>query len=274
MLKLGMRGHDISCAGIEEAAAAAKAGGVEYIQLALRKTMGDIEWKNGMFSVGFAEYIRRTLDEANVRISVLGCYINLLDEGSALDTQTEMFREMLKFAKYCNAGAVGLESGFCGDAEKTHSEENYKKFVSRFAPLAAEAEKLGVMIAVEPVSIHTLYTPQRVKRFLDDLASPNVSVIYDAVNALTVQDAARQRSFMDECFEAYGEKIAFIHLKDFVLENGAKREVQAGTGEFDFGYLFSWIKKNKPHIDMILDGCADMQSLDMIRDALTQKWSL
>ena len=45
-------------------------------------------------------------------------------------------------------------------------------FLRSMREIVAAAEKLGVIVGVEGVFNHTLYSPARMKRFLEDIDSP------------------------------------------------------------------------------------------------------
>ena len=44
--------------------------------------------------------------------------------------------------------------------------------------IVTAAEKLGVIVGVEAVHDHTLYCPEIMRRFLEDIDSPNVEAIF------------------------------------------------------------------------------------------------
>ena len=75
-----------------------------------------------------------------------------------------------------------------GLGRKIHSGhlhgEAYQLFAQTMSGLVEAAEKLGVIIGLEGGYNHVLHTPALMKRFLDDIASPNVEVIFDAMNLI------------------------------------------------------------------------------------------
>lgn len=168
---------------------------------------------------------------------MLGCYINPvhLDE-AARRREVDRFIERLRYAKDIGADMVGTETGrFSPDmavTALTQSEECWRVLLGSFSRIAREAEALGVTVGVEGVFDHTLSTPERMARFLRDLDSPAVRVILDFANLVPPDalSAEAQRSLAERAFSLYGERIAVLHLKDCVFENGAQRCVRPGTG--------------------------------------------
>ena len=227
-LNFGVRGHDISADGIEDLARKLHDYCIGNVQLVLKKSIGG--FTEGMFSPAYAKQIGDVFSKNNVDIAVLGCYINpSCTEEKKLKSETDYFIENLKYAKYINAGVVGLETGFVGetcDPKQNHTEDAYQHLLETMKYLRDNAEKLGVIIAVEGVSAFVIDTPEKMYRLLKDLNSPNIAVIFDLLNLLTVENYKEQEKIIDKMFDLLGDKIAIIHLKDFTLNalNNVKSE--------------------------------------------------
>ncbi|MBR4761054.1 MAG: TIM barrel protein, partial [Clostridia bacterium] len=150
-LNLGMRGHDLEAENIAELASKLNGYGLKSVQLVLKKSVKD--FREGMFTPSYAKQIGDTFSKNNVDIAVLGCYINpSCTDKDSLKAQTDYFIESLKYARYMNAGVVGLETGFVGDTcipENNHTEEAYEHLLTTMKYLRDNAEKLGVTIAIE-----------------------------------------------------------------------------------------------------------------------------
>lgn len=255
-MRIGMRGHDLPYTDAKSLMENCKRLGIETLQLALPKSFPDIPWQPGIFSPGLAAQIKREMDANGVQIPVLGCYIDPVRPDDAMrQADLDKFAEHMLFAKYLGADMIGTETGAYasfGTAE-TRSETAYQRLLDGFRPLVRRAEKLGVMIGVEAVTAHTLYCPQCMQRFLQDMDSPNLFVIFDPVNLIDCTNYRRQREMMDEVFSLYGNRVAVLHLKDFIIEEGNLRTCLAGDGMLDIPYLSGLIRAKKPGIDIILE---------------------
>ena len=166
------------------------------------------------------------------------------------------FVESIKYAKFMNAGVVGLETGFVGEEcipENNQTEESYRYLLSNMKVLRDAAEKLGVMIAVEAVSCFVINSPERMLRLVNDLNSPNIVVIFDLLNLLTTENYMQQYEIIDSAFELLGDKIAVIHLKDFKIDDNQLKQCPIGEGMLNISKILSIIKAYKPNIPVILE---------------------
>ena len=174
---------------------------IECVQLALKKSIADVDFSVGNYSGGLAHFVDKKLKDAGVHVSVLGCYINPTNPNEE-KRQAEMTRfiEHLRYAKSIGADMVGTETGRLDEdfniVPGTYTETCYQRLLKTMRPLVAAAEKLGVIIGVEGVATHTLYSPEMMQRFLDDIDSPNVEVILDAVNLLDRITTRNRKQFL------------------------------------------------------------------------------
>ena len=254
-LNIGLRGHDVEAEDLPELSQKLKEYGIINVQLVLKKSCKG--FKEGMFSPSFAKKIGEIFSENGIEISVLGCYINPSNTNKqVLKQEMSYFIESLKYARYMNAGVVGLETGFVGEEcnpENNQTEEAYQYLLSNMTVLKDAAEKLGVMIAVEAVSCFVINSPERMLRLVNDLNSPNIVVIFDLLNILTIENYEKQEEIVDKSFELLGDKISVIHLKDFKVEDNKLKQCSIGEGMLNTAKILSVIKKYKPDIPIILE---------------------
>lgn len=67
--------------------------------------------------------------------------------------------------------------------------------------LVVEAEKFGVIVAIEGGINHPVYSPQVLKRLLDSIDSPNLQVIFDPANFLNPTNYQRQEEVFQEAMD-------------------------------------------------------------------------
>lgn len=261
MLTFGMRCHDI-CEPMEmkKVLAAVKANNVHNIQLAMSKSFTDLDTSVGHYSAGLARHIADELQKNDIHVSVLGCYINPTQPiESKRQAEVARFIEHLKYAKMFGADMVGTETGRLHPAMKvnpqTYTEEGYQLLLKTMREIVSAAEKLGVIVGVEGVYDHTLYSPERMKRFLEDIDSPNVEVILDAVNLMGPESntEAEQADVLNRAFAYYGDKITMLHIKDYIMEGTKQKFRFVGEGQFHYAPLMKLLKEKKPMITMLLE---------------------
>lgn len=254
-LNIGLRGHDVEAEDLPELSQKLKEYGIGNVQLVLKKSCKG--FKEGTFSPSYAKKIGEIFSENGIEISVLGCYINPSNTNKqVLEQDMAYFVESLKYAKFMNAGVVGLETGFVGEEcipENNQTEEAYRYLLSNMKVLRDAAEKLGVMIAVETVSCFVINSPERMLRLVNALNSPNIVVIFDLLNLLTTENYMQQDEIIDSAFELLGDKIAVIHLKDFKIDDNQLKRCPIGEGMLNISKILSIIKAYKPNIPVILE---------------------
>jgi len=255
-----MRGHDLGKMPLDDFVKKLEELGVPEIQLALNKAISDYDFSVGHFSPGLARFIRGKLTQAGVHVPVLGSYIEpVIPDDAMRQAEINRFIENIKYAKYIGADMVGTETGHFNihgrhNIGLTRTESAYQLLCKTMAELIEAAESLGVIIGIEGVTVHTLYCPEIIKRFLDDMASQNVCVIFDPVNLIDHTNVNRQEELIEDVFTMYGDRVAAMHVKDFVIEGEKKREVPIGEGMMNFAALMKRLKQSKPKISMLIEG--------------------
>ncbi|MCL2804622.1 MAG: sugar phosphate isomerase/epimerase [Treponema sp.] len=262
MLQIGLRAHDYAKnVTPQELANILDEYNPAAIQLALAKSFANAP-KPGMLSVGFARLVRRALEEKNIAVAVLGCYINPVHpDAETREKHLKSFEEHLRFARDFGCSIVGTETGSCnGDCSyhpDTEKQENFDLFCRSLERLVNTAQKCGSIVCIEAVADqHTISSIEKMEKVIKMFSSPALKVIYDPVNLLPVAGLKSEshKSFFTRAFDAFGNDIIIIHAKDFRMENGKKNGMlPAGTGELDYFSLLSLIKERKPGIDILLE---------------------
>ena len=258
-MNYGMRCHDICPKGdIDTVLDAVKNNGIHQIQLALGKSIDGFDFNYGHYSPGLARMIRKKLEERDIHVAVLGCYINPTnpDEG-ARQAEVRKFIEHLKYARTIGADMVGTETGRYDAAFNvvpyTYTEGCYQLLLKSMREIVSAAEKLGVIVGVEAVHDHTLYSPEMMRRFLEDIDSPNVEAILDPVNLISAENYKDQDEVINKAFRLYGDRISVIHVKDFAIQDGEPVFANVGDGLFHYEPLMKNLKQDKPYTAMLLE---------------------
>lgn len=257
-MQIGLRLHDSGKVELKQRLKNVQGQGFNCVHLALSKIEGLVA-DAGALSPGYAMYLRHEFEQAGLDIAVLGNYLNLAhpNEEKLKEIQYK-YMAHLRFASLLGCSVVGTETGapnetYSYDKEACHSKEALEIFIENLKPVVEYAEKSGVILAIEPVYKHIVYSPERARIVLDRVKSPNLQIIFDPVNLLHPDNLHRRDEIMDEAISLLGKDIAIIHLKDYILENGEMKCLGCGFGEMDYEKVVRFAVEQKPYIQATLE---------------------
>ena len=243
-MNIGIRLHDTKPGTLRERLGYAAEQGFTCVQLAMSKAVPGfaMEKAPALLTKDLAAEVREELAGVKISCAVLGCYLGLAaaEEEEAARVR-EFYRAHLRFAAWIGAGCVGTETPpvTCPDGEGCRTEEHFHLLLDRVRPLAREAEELGVTLAIEPVCTHIVYNPVMAERMLNELDSPNVKIILDAVNLIDSAHADEADTIIREAIWRLGEETRVLHMMDFVPapDRPRPRELPCGQGQMHYGDL-------------------------------------
>ena len=257
-MKLGVRAHDFGRLPVDDLASRIAAHGLECIQLAPAKAIAGFEFDGGQLGAGFATAVRDAFGRHGIRIAVLGCYINLGDRDAARRRpELERFKVHIRCAREFGCSIVGTETGSL-NADFSRNPDNdgedaFQIVLSGVRELVREAERFGVFVGIEAVERYVISSPQRLRRLIEEVDSPNLQVIHDPVNLLSAGNHQDQARIIDDAQTLLGDRICAVHAKDFAVDGATFRELPAGQGKLDYRKLLRWIKERKPGVDVLLE---------------------
>lgn len=276
-MRIGVRGHDVKADSFQHLVEEINRQGFLCSQLALKKAIKEFPTHKEAMTPGLACYIKEVFANNHVDIAVLGCYLNLANpDKQQLEDIIDTYKRHIQFASILGCGLVGTETGACNVEYKyepaNHSEEVLDIFIKNLSTVVEYAEKLGVIIGIEPVYKHIMNDAKRTRKVLDAIGSPNLQVIFDPVNLLYEGNYHNHKEIVEEFLQLNGKDIAVIHAKDFVIENDKLKPVACGMGLFEYDSLLSYIKKNKPYIHVLLENTTP-ENAETAREFMEQKYS-
>lgn len=257
-MNIGIRAHDIGKLPMDELSEKISEKGFNCIQLAPVKALEGFEYYPGCFDLGRATNIKSSFSKKGISISVLGCYINPVhpdkeERGKLLDR----FKEHLRYVRDFGCSIVATETGSL-NADLSFNSDNhgdmaFNIIAESIGELVREAEKAGVNVGVEGVWKHTINTPERLKRLIDEVNSDNLKVVFDPVNYLNINNYNEQDKIINQCFELFGDKIKILHAKDFILQDGKVMVAPAGKGMLNYDLVFKLLKSTQQPVDILLE---------------------
>lgn len=281
-MQLGIRLHDVNAAlggaeqTLEARAARAREEGFSCVHLALSKVIRGVTFDEGALTEGLAFHTKRVFAQNGLDVAVLGCYLNLAhpDPEKLRDIQSRYYGH-LRVAALMGAGVVGTETGAPNPEYKldadTHGREALETFIRNLAPVVACAEHWGVSVAIEPVWKHIVCDADRALAVLRAIQSPNLRIILDPVNLLYAGNADDRERVIGEAMDKLCDRIAVVHLKDFVRAGEELRACAAGTGEMDYTAILRFIKARKPYLQATLENTTNDNAVSA-REFLRRKY--
>lgn len=261
MIKIGIRAHDMgkySLIDFPKLLNTIKTLDGQCIQLALGKSFIDFNISKENLNSELSQYLKNNLENKDINLSVLGCYINMGNPDDNIRHQEiEKFKYHLDFSKNFPGCIVGTETG-CLTTDYTYTplndtQEAFDIFLDTLKKIVKHAEKTQILVAIEGVSKDIISTPEKMNLALKTIVSNHLKVIFDPVNFLNITNFHNQKEIIEKSFELFADKIAIIHLKDFKVENNIFKIVPIGQGNFDIDTLMKCIKKYNLKIDILLE---------------------
>ena len=270
MKNIGFRAHDLglfsSATDLGRCAASYKKPVV--LHLAVKKAIKGARDPLA-YDDAYVRSIHDDLAKEGVSIAVIGSYFNPIHPDEAIrNEQIARFVASLRYASAFGTRLVATETGSanpdCSYNPETSEMENLSLFYRTVETILEAAEKYDAVACLEAVSRqHTICTIDRMAKVMEKFPSPHLGVLYDPVNLvpytgipeedgsvrLRPSDEAQKRYFSD-AFDAFGDRIKLIHVKDYRLDaQGLKvGNLAAGTGVVNWK-LFSSLLDER-HIDV------------------------
>jgi sugar phosphate isomerase/epimerase len=114
------------------------------------------------------------------------------------------------------------------------------------------------VLAVETEAANIIDTPEKARKLMDDIDSPNLKMIMDCANLFHEGEAhpSNVRRPMHHAFELFGKDVVIAHGKDIKESDGIEF---CGTGEgiVDFEYFAELLVEFGYQGDMFLHGVYD-----------------
>lgn len=270
-MKIGVRLHDLGDKSLPDRIALAGKLGFTSAHLASKDLYKSFGIDRSGLVQELAEQLRQNFDQAGIEVAVYGCYKNLAQPvGPKLDEVIKEYAASARFAKWLGADCVGTETGRPNPENKITDERmskaGLKAFESGLSQALEACEDEDVTLAIEPGFNETVCTPERAHQMIQDMQSPTLKIIYDAVSLLHPTVVSKASEVVQKMLELNGDRIIVLHAKDYqVIDAGdklgwadgsGKRLVCFGAGEcgnFDFASIAAWAKDNVPTIPCIIE---------------------
>lgn len=140
---------------------------------------------------------------------------------------------------------------------ENRSSEVFDRLVDGTRRICRTAESVGVKVAVEAGVVSPLYSPGRVREFLDAVGSPALGFNQDPVNLVgTLEDAWDTTRLVNECFDVLGARTIGAHVKDVRIVDGlfpGFEETEIGTGLIDHVTFLRRLQAEAPDAHVLIE---------------------
>lgn len=244
MIRLGVRAHDYGKSAPARLFERIHEDGFNAAQLAFKKAITGVNQFSDITPAVIGE-ADRAAKEQQIHIAVLGVYIepSLVDD-SLREKNVSEFVSSLPIVKQLGADCIGTETTKRELQPQATRKEALDALYRSLWKIMSVAEEQKITVAIEPVAIHTVNTPECAVEVLKTIASPYLKVIFDPVNLLTAENFPEQDRLWDRFFELVEDRIAAVHMKGARMDSHGKLTgCSFSDSQVHYSYLFEKLKK-------------------------------
>lgn len=210
---VGARLHDYGKGSPDELFGHVAADGFTTVQLAYKKCVPSVRSYADVTDTLVAETVAAEKAHS-IQVAVLGTYVELaINDESRLKNAAD-FKSQLAVCKALGAGCIGTETTSMEKQPAGTTREEAQELLCRsLADILPAAEALGVTVAVEPVTYHSMNSAAATRHILDTMRSPNLKVIFDMSNLVDAGNVGAQDRIWNDVGELLGDQIVAVHFK-------------------------------------------------------------
>ena len=193
--------------------------------------------------------IRTATEERSIEMVSIAGYFNMIHPD--VETRKNGVKQLgilMKSARELDINLVTLCTG-SRDPEQmwrkhpSNTEKDaYEDILVSMGEALELAEENDMTLAFEPEVNLVIDSPRKTRRFLDDIKSPRLKVIFDSANIFPFGGFERMTEIMTESVEMLADDIVLVHAKDVTAENEAG-DVCAGKGRLDYDLYMKLLRK-------------------------------
>lgn len=210
---VGARLHDYGKGSPDELFGRVAADSFAAVQLAYKKCVPSVRSYADVTDALVAETVAAEKAHS-IQVAVLGTYVELaINDESRLKNAAD-FKSQLAVCKALGAGCIGTETTSMEKQPAGTTREEAQELLCRsLADILPAAEALGVTVAVEPVTYHSMNSAAATRHILDTMRSPNLKVIFDMSNLVDAGNIGAQDRIWNDVGELLGDQIVAVHFK-------------------------------------------------------------
>ena len=240
---LGARGHDYGKGRVKDIFSLMHQDGWTCTQLAFKKLVDGVKSYENV-TPELVKEVEAAMREVPMDVAVLGTYVEMgmMDEAKR-KSEVADFISQIPVCKALNIPCMGSETtSMQRQPAGTTFADSQKQLLKSLEEIMPEAERQGVIVAVEPVYCHALNTVETTKMVLDSIKSPNLKIIFDPANLMSDEWVDRQDVLYGRAMEAFGELIMAVHFKGVCYDENGRRPCRLEESVVDYAAAFNAMK--------------------------------
>ena len=240
---LGARGHDYGKGRVKDIFSLMHQDGWTCTQLAFKKLVDGVKSYEDV-TPELVKEVEAAMREVPMDVAVLGTYVEMgmMDEAKR-KSEVADFISQIPVCKALNIPCMGSETtSIKRQPAGTTFADAQKQLLKSLEEIMPEAERHGVIVAVEPVYCHALNTVETTKMVLDSIKSPNLKIIFDPANLMSDEWVDRQDVLYGRAMEAFGELIMAVHFKGVCYDENGRRPCRLEESVVDYAAAFDAMK--------------------------------
>lgn len=236
---LGVRAHDYGRGEPAELFQKLAADGWTCTQLAFRKAIAGVKTYADVTPRLIVETCS-AMEQTRLYVAVLGTYVELgaMEENKRLAAVRD-FITQLPVCKALSAPCMASETtSMEKQPPNTTYAEAQKQLLKSLETILPEAERIGAIVALEPVCHHAMNTPEATRMVLDTMRSENLKVLLDPANLLSREWVDRQDVLFGRAMELWGDQIVAVHFKGVRFSGNERCSCSLEESAVDYRAVF------------------------------------
>ena len=215
--------------------------------------------------------VRENAEKYGIPVEVINGTFNMAHPDRDIREEgIRRFEILCRAAKELGAKYISLCSGtrnadhLWSPHPDNDTQEAWNDMLDTVSRCTKIAETYGITLAVESEASNIISTPERARRLMDTVGSPNLKMILDCANLFHAGEAHKENvcKTLEHAFALYGNDIVLAHGKD-IREGDGIDFCGTGLGIVDFAYTAALLEQYDFTGNMFLHGIYDEN--DMVR---------
>lgn len=206
--------------------------------------------------------VRENAEKYGIPVEVINGTFNMAHPDRGIREEgIRRFEILCRAAKELGAKYISLCSGtrnadhLWSPHPDNDTQEAWNDMLDTVSRCTKIAETYGITLAVESEASNIISTPERARRLMDTVGSPNLKMILDCANLFHAGEAHKEnvREILEHAFALYGDDIVLAHGKD-IREGDGIDFCGTGLGIVDFAYTAALLEQYDFTGNMFLHG--------------------